>query len=148
MRRALRLEGNLLFVDHKPYDLKDFDRLWIVGGGKAGAPMAASLCDLLGERITGGAINVKYGHLLPPEQNCGNTAVGREDQEKVPFTLIRYSDGFDLKALMTKLGHPPHSPREWLFPRLQPTELRRAGLRLQKGGGKVRLNSPGGYRRG
>ena len=71
MRRALRLEGNLLFVDHKPYDLKDFDRLWIVGGGKAGAPMAAALWDLLGERITGGAINVKYGHLLPPEQNCG-----------------------------------------------------------------------------
>jgi glycerate 2-kinase len=71
VRRAVRREGEGLFVAEQRYDLNAFDRAWIVGGGKAGAPMAAALWDLLGDRVFGGAVNVKYGHLLPPGQTCG-----------------------------------------------------------------------------
>ncbi|MFH1122896.1 MAG: glycerate kinase, partial [Pseudomonadota bacterium] len=42
-------------------DLKAFDRIFLVGGGKATAPMARAMEGLLEERIAGGAINVKYG---------------------------------------------------------------------------------------
>jgi glycerate 2-kinase len=42
-------------------DLDAFDRLFIVGGGKATAPMAKALEDLLGTRVAKGLINVKYG---------------------------------------------------------------------------------------
>jgi glycerate 2-kinase len=42
-------------------DLDRFRRIFLVGGGKATAPMARALEDLLGERINGGIINVKYG---------------------------------------------------------------------------------------
>jgi glycerate 2-kinase len=71
VRRAVQREGDGLFVAEQRYDLNAFDRAWIVGGGKAGAPMAAALWDLLGDRVVGGAVNVKYGHLLPPGQTCG-----------------------------------------------------------------------------
>jgi len=71
VRRAVWREGETLFVGEQRYDLDAFDRAWIVGGGKAGAPMAAALWDLLGDQVAGGAVNVKYGHLLPPGQTCG-----------------------------------------------------------------------------
>ena len=37
----------------------------VVGGGKASARMAQALEDVLGDRITDGWINTKYGHALP-----------------------------------------------------------------------------------
>jgi len=42
-------------------DLTPYDRISIVGAGKATAPMALAVEDLLGKRITTGMINVKYG---------------------------------------------------------------------------------------
>jgi glycerate 2-kinase len=41
--------------------LDAFERVFVVGGGKATAPMAKALEDLLGSRIAQGVINVKYG---------------------------------------------------------------------------------------
>ncbi len=42
-------------------NLTEFDRISLVGAGKATAPMARAIEDLLGERIQKGIINVKYG---------------------------------------------------------------------------------------
>ena len=42
-------------------DLKNFNSISLVGGGKATAPMARAIEELLGGRITEGLINVKYG---------------------------------------------------------------------------------------
>jgi len=75
VRRAVRREGETLLVSERRYDLSDYDRAWIVGGGKAGAPMAAALWALLGDRVAGGSVNVKYGHLLPPGQTCGPVTI-------------------------------------------------------------------------
>ena len=47
------------------FDYQDFDRILVVGAGKAGAPMAKALEDLLGDRIAEGVIVVKEGHGLP-----------------------------------------------------------------------------------
>jgi len=71
VRRAVRRQEDFLFVGQRRYDLTDYDRVWIVGGGKAGAPMAAALWGLLSERVAGGVVNVKVGHLLSPGQTCG-----------------------------------------------------------------------------
>ncbi|UCC86862.1 MAG: glycerate kinase [Anaerolineales bacterium] len=46
------------------YDLNDFDRVLVVGGGKAGAPMAATVAEILGPRLAGGVVIVKHGHGL------------------------------------------------------------------------------------
>jgi hydroxypyruvate reductase len=65
IKRALTLSGNILTVvangERHGFDLDKFDRIFLVGGGKAGAPMAAALEELLGNRITEGLIVVKYG---------------------------------------------------------------------------------------
>jgi len=68
VRRSMYLERDELHVRGRVYDLKDFDRIFVVGGGKAGAPMAAAVEQILGDRVTAGVVNVKYGHLLPPTE--------------------------------------------------------------------------------
>jgi glycerate 2-kinase len=66
VRRFVRLEGNTLLLDEEGesktvLDLQAFARVFVVGGGKATAPMARAVEDILGERIRKGIINVKYG---------------------------------------------------------------------------------------
>lgn len=60
--RALRLEGEILHAASVRYQLEDYDRILVVGAGKATARMALALENLLGERISAGLIVVKYGH--------------------------------------------------------------------------------------
>ncbi|MCP4694222.1 MAG: glycerate kinase [Desulfobacterales bacterium] len=61
--RFCRRQGASLRVGDESYDLSRVDRIFVVGGGKAGAPMAAALERLLGDRIEGGLVVVKYGHV-------------------------------------------------------------------------------------
>ena len=65
IRRAVKLAGERLEVDGRTYELGDFDRILVVGAGKAAASMAAALEGLLGRRITKGAITTKYGYGTP-----------------------------------------------------------------------------------
>ncbi len=58
----LALTDHELRVGRRAYALADLDRVIVVGGGKAGTPMAAAVYEVLGERITRGAVNVKYDH--------------------------------------------------------------------------------------
>jgi len=51
----------VLRVDRSSYRLADFDRIHVIGSGKASAKMAQALERLLGKRITGGWINVPDG---------------------------------------------------------------------------------------
>lgn len=62
VRSHLRREGDVLLVDGERYDLARFRRMFVVGGGKAGAPMAAAVEEVLGDCLTAGLVNVKYGH--------------------------------------------------------------------------------------
>ena len=63
--RHVKLENEVLQIGDHNFELKDFDRILVVGAGKAGAPMAKALENLLGDRIDGGVIVVKEGHGLP-----------------------------------------------------------------------------------
>jgi len=58
----LRIEGGRLIAGRRRYPLNGFRRILVAGAGKASAPMAKALEDLLGTRITTGSINTKYGH--------------------------------------------------------------------------------------
>jgi len=49
----------------REFHLKDFDQICLVGAGKASAPMAQAIEEILGDRITRGLIVTKYGHSLP-----------------------------------------------------------------------------------
>ena len=58
----LSLHKNILRVGKINYPLTKVERIFVVGTGKASAPMAANLEKILGPRIQGGWVNVKYGH--------------------------------------------------------------------------------------
>ncbi len=62
VRRHLRLIGETLVAGGRQYGLRSFDRIWVVGAGKASAAMASAVEGLLGKRIAGGMVNVKDGH--------------------------------------------------------------------------------------
>ncbi|MEE8398299.1 MAG: glycerate-2-kinase family protein, partial [Desulfobacterales bacterium] len=62
VKRYCRYEDNRLWVADNAYLLSRYDHLYVVGAGKGCAPMAAAIEDILGPKITGGIINVKYGH--------------------------------------------------------------------------------------
>lgn len=65
VKRFLRLEGETLEVAGKRYDLRAFERVLVVGGGKAGATMSRAVEEVLGPRVSAGVVNVKYGHVAP-----------------------------------------------------------------------------------
>jgi glycerate 2-kinase len=46
-------------------DLRPLERLFVVGAGKAAAPMAAAIEEVLGDRLSQGLVVVKTGHGLP-----------------------------------------------------------------------------------
>ncbi len=62
VRSALQREGEVLRVAKRTYDL-DYARIFVVGAGKAGDPMARAVEQLLGERVKAGLVVVKTGHV-------------------------------------------------------------------------------------
>ena len=62
IKRHIRRSGNDLVTPNGTYELNHYRNIYIVGGGKAGAPMAKAMEDILGERISEGLVIVKYGH--------------------------------------------------------------------------------------
>ena len=62
VRAHVARAGDFLCIGERSYCLAEMDRVFVVGGGKAGTPMAAAIHEILPEHITAGVVNVKYGH--------------------------------------------------------------------------------------
>ena len=60
--RFLIREGAHLTADGQTYDLERFRHVYLVGAGKAGAPMARAAAEVLGDRLTRGLVVVKEGY--------------------------------------------------------------------------------------
>jgi hydroxypyruvate reductase len=65
IHRHVTLNDDVLGISDRQLNLKDYDRILVVGAGKATAPMARAVEDLLGNHISDGVIVVKDGHGLP-----------------------------------------------------------------------------------
>jgi glycerate-2-kinase len=64
IKQQIRCVGNILFLpDGHEIDLIKFNRIFICGTGKGAAPMTRAMEELLGDRLKGGNIIVKYGHI-------------------------------------------------------------------------------------
>jgi len=59
--RQLQFDGRTLKAGRRPYRLADFDRIQVIGAGKAGGSMARAVERVLGRRIRGGVVNVPDG---------------------------------------------------------------------------------------
>ncbi len=63
--QSLKIDGNILNIGNISYDLNRFNNILVIGAGKAAAPMAQAVENILGDRIGKGCIVVKYGHTCP-----------------------------------------------------------------------------------
>lgn len=66
IKRMVRLNDSILNIDsgeiNLSYNLAEYNRILVVGAGKATAKMALAIENILGNRITQGIISVKFGH--------------------------------------------------------------------------------------
>jgi glycerate 2-kinase len=69
VRRALAVDSDGFVLDGRPCVLACFRRALIVGAGKASAPMAAAVEEVLGGRVpVEGSVTVRYGHAAPTRE--------------------------------------------------------------------------------
>ncbi len=63
----VRVDAGVLHVELDDYryriDLSQYRKIFIIGAGKATAPMALAMEQILGDQLDGGIIVVKYGHV-------------------------------------------------------------------------------------
>ena len=64
VRSHMSLRDGNLIINGTAFDLSAFDNIYVIGMGKAAAPMARAVEDILGDRVTAGIINVKHGHTV------------------------------------------------------------------------------------
>jgi glycerate 2-kinase len=58
LRRKLKLKDEILSIDNLKLNLSKYDRVLVIGAGKATALMALELERILGDRITSGVVNI------------------------------------------------------------------------------------------
>jgi hydroxypyruvate reductase len=99
IRRHVQVAGDALHVDHKVYDLTQFDDVRVLAAGKAALPMAEQVVALLGERTSRAVVVTKYGHASDEELRRWG------DGENHPLTLSPLSLSKDHPTII-EAGHP------------------------------------------
>jgi hydroxypyruvate reductase len=93
VRRYLRRDGARLYAADTVYDLTDYERVFLVGAGKAGAPMAHAAASILDDRLTSGVVVVKDGYGL--EKGDGRLELSNPNHQS-PFSNLH----------IIEAGHP------------------------------------------
>ncbi len=65
VKKYCRVANRVLTIGTCNYNLNAINNIYIIGAGKATAPMAAAIEEILGTAITDGIITVKYDHGVP-----------------------------------------------------------------------------------
>jgi hydroxypyruvate reductase len=136
VRRYLRRDGQRLAIGERIYGLADYERVFVVGAGKAGAPMARAAADILGERLAGGVIVVKEGHAETKNEE-------RRTMNEIGSSLIAHRSSL----IVLEAGHPIPDQRgvdgAWrMADLLARTTERDLVIALISGGGSALLTLP------
>jgi glycerate 2-kinase len=65
VRKIVKRSGAVLQINSRRFDLNKIGRVWILGAGKAAAPMGQAIERILGKFLAGGLLVTKYNHSLP-----------------------------------------------------------------------------------
>ena len=70
LNEIVKIEKNRLIIRteeklEKYFNLDSFQKIFLIGSGKASAPMAQAIEKIFGDRMTKGVMTTKYGHALP-----------------------------------------------------------------------------------
>ncbi len=68
VRRFAKRKGARLEIGGCAVDLASIERVWVMGAGKAAAPMGKAIESVLGRHLAGGILVTKYGHGVPLEK--------------------------------------------------------------------------------
>ena len=105
IRNVLHLEGDLLRIGERAWDLRTKRRVFVVGAGKAGNAMAQGVEEVLMERITQGLVIVKQrepgdkltrielvtgGHPLPNQDGLAASRRLLEIAHRAPMASTTY----------------------------------------------------------
>jgi glycerate 2-kinase len=106
IRRHVRRVADQLQVADHTYDLRRYDRLSVIGVGKAGAAMAIAVESLLGDLLHDGHVIVKYGHGAPATHVTVHEAghpIPDEAGVRATHTLIDFVTGRGPRELLVCL---------------------------------------------
>lgn len=67
VQAVMRRTGGELIVADQRYDLERYRRIFVIGAGKAGAPMTQAVEAVLDDRISGGLVVTKTDHSAPTQ---------------------------------------------------------------------------------
>lgn len=103
IKNHLKLEENHLIVGEKTSDLSGFDRISVIGAGKASAAMARAMEEILDERLNSGLVITKYNHALPLDKvqviEAGHP-VPDEEGFRGARQIVRFLEQVDEKDLV------------------------------------------------
>lgn len=68
IRSVVKRRGRVLRVAARRFDLGSFEKVWVLGAGKAAASMGCALENILGRHLAGGLLVTKYGHSAPTQK--------------------------------------------------------------------------------
>jgi glycerate 2-kinase len=98
VRSFLRRAGDQLQIGERVYELARYQRVFLVGAGKAGVPMARAVVEALGDRLTDGVVVVKEGHAEEPR------SLGSQETNSRSRLLVSWSR--DRLVSVVEAGHP------------------------------------------
>jgi glycerate 2-kinase len=107
IRECVSLDGGVLRAaaggEEAEYDLDRYNRIVVLGAGKATAPMVRALEEILGDRLSDGVIAVKPGHtaeLKKVRQIEAGHPVPNDGSEKAAQAVVRAADEADERTLV------------------------------------------------
>ena len=110
VKKKCSLDDEILHVGQQEYDLQSFDKVHVIGFGKAVLAMASGITEVLGDRIAGGYLITKHfdeemQSLLPDTITVtkGNHPVPDVDTFKSSAGLVEYIKSIDENDLVIVL---------------------------------------------
>ena len=103
VENAVSVDEDNIVIDGETYPADYYKRVVVVGAGKASARMGQAIEDILGERISDGWINTKYGHAVSLKRinvhECGHPV---PDEQGIEGTknIINLLSGADRHTLI------------------------------------------------
>lgn len=101
VRASVSLAGDVLTVGDATYDLSAYEEILLVGGGKATGTVATVLADVLGDRLTGGAIVTTESVSIPGVESFqGGHPVPNEEGVAGARRVLELADGAGEETLL------------------------------------------------
>lgn len=101
VQRTCSVDGDALRVDGETYDLTDYDRILVLGAGKATAGLVRALRDLLGDRIDGGVVALpEAADLGPIEAVAAGHPTPDAGSREAADRLLDYAETADADTLV------------------------------------------------